>query len=541
MKSKWLLITFILVLGIILRFYKLGNIPNGIDIDEASQGYDAYSILKTGKDRYGESLPVFMRSFGNYQSPLYTYLTVVSVSVFSLSVFATRFVSAMAGVIILICTFFLVLNIKHQKKFEIAVLATLFTAVSPWAILFSRTAVEANLALCLLIVSVLLFVLSLKKYKWLFIAACIFLALSTYAYPAERVISVIFLFSICWIFKKYLFMYRKISTIGIILFLVILTPQLLLINSPGSKSRINQVQYWSNDYFEENDSHFRNIPFGKELFVLRKFSAQYITYFSPKNLFFDADEQPIRSIPDLSTFYPWMIIPLFFGIRMFLKERVNLVVKTLFLVLVISPIPAAATREPFYTLRALPLFWVMTIVISFGMYSILEKLKKTYLKSALLIIVVLFSLILLYSSYFILLKYERMASFGQYNIQLLNKLTEFKNSRIIVDSTRANLSMWYFFTEKVDPNKLQRILRQDIQDGYYSSGPDKDYYQIDNIEFKPINFGTDVCKGSIIVGDPFSISDKQSEEHNLKLIFEIKDLNNIVKFKGYSASPNSKC
>src|SRR3989344_8264957 len=100
MKIKMMVIFLVLLLGIFLRFYKLDVIPNGIDSDEASQGYDAYSILKTGKDRYGESFPIFLRSFGNYQSPLYTYLTIIPISLFDLSVLATRLVSAISGIVI---------------------------------------------------------------------------------------------------------------------------------------------------------------------------------------------------------------------------------------------------------------------------------------------------------------------------------------------------------------------------------------------------------------------------------------------------------
>ena len=31
--------------------------PNGFHADEASIGYDAYSMLETGRDQYGEFLP----------------------------------------------------------------------------------------------------------------------------------------------------------------------------------------------------------------------------------------------------------------------------------------------------------------------------------------------------------------------------------------------------------------------------------------------------------------------------------------------------
>ena len=48
-KSKVILIG-ILLLAAGLRLWNLGNIPPHLTPDEASLGYNAYSILKTGKD-----------------------------------------------------------------------------------------------------------------------------------------------------------------------------------------------------------------------------------------------------------------------------------------------------------------------------------------------------------------------------------------------------------------------------------------------------------------------------------------------------------
>lgn len=541
MKPKLILIFLVLLLGLFLRFYQLGSIPNGIDIDEASIGYDAYSLSVTGKDRYGEVLPIFMRSFGNYQSPLYTYLTAAPIYLFGLSAFATRFVSAVSGIIILVCTFFLILNLNIARRFSLAFIAALLVAISPWAILFSRTAVEANLALALLVLGILLLILSLKQRKILFIFGCLMLALSTYAYHAERVISVIFLGLFVYFFKKDLFLNKRNLLLGIIIFLMILVPQLLLVDSSGSKGRIGQVQYFSDNYFQKNSSFFSSLPMGRVLFIVNKFMAQYITYFSPNNLFFRADEQVIRSMPDLSLFYSWMIIPFILGIRELLKLRSTVVVKILLILLLISPLPAAITREPFYTIRALPLFWIITIIIALGVSVILEKIKSTLLRYIILVAIVLSSFLFIYNSYFILLKYERMDGFGYYNIKLLNELKEYKEIRVIIDSTRANLAMWYLFITKYSPFDAQKQLRSYVQQGYYSSDPDKDSYRFDNIEFRPINFSTDSCKGNIIVGDLLSISETQEKAHNLKTLFEIKDLNNRVKFKVYSSDSNKKC
>ncbi len=59
MKNK--LFLSILILAFILRFYKLGTIPKGLDWDENSNAYNAYSILKTGRDEYGKFFPLYNR------------------------------------------------------------------------------------------------------------------------------------------------------------------------------------------------------------------------------------------------------------------------------------------------------------------------------------------------------------------------------------------------------------------------------------------------------------------------------------------------
>ncbi len=56
LKSKRFLLILILLVAAILRLYKLGVVPGSMNADEAAIGYNAYSILKTGKDEYGKKL-----------------------------------------------------------------------------------------------------------------------------------------------------------------------------------------------------------------------------------------------------------------------------------------------------------------------------------------------------------------------------------------------------------------------------------------------------------------------------------------------------
>jgi 4-amino-4-deoxy-L-arabinose transferase-like glycosyltransferase len=81
-----------------LRLWYLGVNPPHLTPDEASLGYNAYSILKTGRDEYGEILPIIFKSFGDYKPGLYVYATVPFVALFGLTEFAVRLPSAIAGV-----------------------------------------------------------------------------------------------------------------------------------------------------------------------------------------------------------------------------------------------------------------------------------------------------------------------------------------------------------------------------------------------------------------------------------------------------------
>ena len=58
---------FILTLATFLRLYRLKDNPAGFFCDEASIGYNAYSILTTGKDEWGQPWPLFFRAFGEYK------------------------------------------------------------------------------------------------------------------------------------------------------------------------------------------------------------------------------------------------------------------------------------------------------------------------------------------------------------------------------------------------------------------------------------------------------------------------------------------
>jgi hypothetical protein len=74
--NKYLI--FIVILAAILRFAQITQVPPSLNWDEVSHGYNAYSLIKTGKDEWGVNLPLIFRAYGDYKLPVYIYLTAIS-------------------------------------------------------------------------------------------------------------------------------------------------------------------------------------------------------------------------------------------------------------------------------------------------------------------------------------------------------------------------------------------------------------------------------------------------------------------------------
>src|SRR5207253_1198042 len=129
--KKYILICLLIVtlLGGFLRFYQLGKLPKSLNVDEVSIGYNAYSILKTGKDEYGKPFPLTFKSLGDYKPPFYIYLVAPSIAIFGLNEFAVRFPSAFFGTLT-IPALFLLIQFLTKNKF-LAFLGAFLLTISP--------------------------------------------------------------------------------------------------------------------------------------------------------------------------------------------------------------------------------------------------------------------------------------------------------------------------------------------------------------------------------------------------------------------------
>lgn len=189
-----ILIIAILIFGILIRIVGITEFPQGLNQDEASAGYEAYSLLKEGIDRNGKFLPVHFISWGSGQNVLYSYLMIPFILIFGLTEFAVRIPMTIIGCLSLILTYFTLTKMK-DKKF--AVIGVLFLAICPWHIMKSRWGLESNLFPDLILIAVYFIIKAIdnKKMYNIYIASVI-LGISVYSYGTAYFFLPVFLISL---------------------------------------------------------------------------------------------------------------------------------------------------------------------------------------------------------------------------------------------------------------------------------------------------------------------------------------------------------
>ncbi|MGV3639130.1 MAG: glycosyltransferase family 39 protein, partial [Adhaeribacter sp.] len=135
------LVVLVMGLGLGLRLYRFPHIPPGLNIDEAISAYEAFSLLETGRDKWGHPWPAYFPGWGSGQNVLQAYLTIPFVHLLGLNVYAAR-LPALLPALLTLPLFFVTL--RPLGRFT-ALLGLLLLSVAPWHFMLSRWALESNL------------------------------------------------------------------------------------------------------------------------------------------------------------------------------------------------------------------------------------------------------------------------------------------------------------------------------------------------------------------------------------------------------------
>ena len=181
-----ILLALFLLISLVFHLYKINQVPPCLNADEAAHGYNAYSILKTGRDEYGNFLPLRFRSFEDYKLPLYVYLSVPFIKIFGLNDFSIRFLNLIIGILLVPLMYLVVKEIFNDQK--IALIASFLTSVSPWIYILSRHAHEGALCAFFTLLSIYFLIKFNKKLRFFdFLLTNASLLLAIFSYHTGRI------------------------------------------------------------------------------------------------------------------------------------------------------------------------------------------------------------------------------------------------------------------------------------------------------------------------------------------------------------------
>src|SRR3989344_4403308 len=239
--KKYFWLGLIIVLFLVTRLYKINTIPGSVYWDEASIGYNAYSITTDLKDEWGETLPLHFRAFGEFKLPVYIYSVAILTKLFGVSEFSLRFPSVLFSLGTILAVYFLVTRITKNEK--IGRLSSFLLTVSPWLFIFSRTGYEAMAGLFFFL-SFVYYLLFNEGKKVNILLTLVFAIVSFYSYNSFRILIPIF-FGV-WFLKVYFFDKEKIKKpifgiFAIIIFALSLIPVVKLYRFDAGAVRITTV------------------------------------------------------------------------------------------------------------------------------------------------------------------------------------------------------------------------------------------------------------------------------------------------------------
>ena len=477
----FVLLSLIVGLALFLRTYKLADVPPGLNRDEAAIGYNAYSLLLSGKDEYGQSWPLSFKSFGDWKVPLYFYLTIPFVKVFDLTPFVVRLPSALSGTITVLLTYFLIqsifeterLNWELQKlrtyKVRIGLFASLILAITPWHIFMSRTASESNVAVTLVTLGLVCFFYALRK-KWLLLVTAFCFSLSLFTYHGNHIFTPLLVLSLILIYHKSLGQNRwwKWSLGVLALLAAIILSQTLLHADKTKISGLFPLGDTAKIYEEvvlpraqhPTQNLVVTVIHNRIGYLIKSVIINYVRGLSPEFLFISGGTNRQHNIPNFGNLYLWEIFV--WPIALFwLAKTQSRVGKFIIVWLLIAPVTASITRDAPHSAREMALLPSPALLSGFGLGILLFYVNSSWQKVGFILLavgVICMSQLNHLDNYFIHFPLNSAQYWGKSFETLVSKVNRVEDNYKEVVISRPDISpyIYFLFFNKVDPSAYQK-------------------------------------------------------------------------------------
>jgi hypothetical protein len=334
-----------------IYFVHVPDHPPGFSIDESSICYNAYTISQTGRDEDGVSWPLFFRAFGEYKNPTLIYILAGLFRATGPSIAVAR--SLTAGLGVLSGLLLGILTWKMTRHWLTAALVSITALLTPWLFESSRLVFEVA-TYPALVSSFLLSVwhASLRsRWSWRNVfALALTLGLLTYSYSIGRMLAPLLAIGLALFFDRT--RWRGVIATWL-LYGVLLVPMIAFHRQhpDALTGRFKALSYLGADASMPDK--------------VKDFAFHYLANVNPWRWLATGEGDIRDHVQGASSLLVATILLSAIGVAIVLRQRGhNAWWRFLIYALVISPVPASLTSNPFPQLRliAFPVFLLVFMI-----------------------------------------------------------------------------------------------------------------------------------------------------------------------------------
>lgn len=513
-----ILLILITLLGGFFRFYLLDKYPVQLNHDEISQLYDVASIVTTGKDIYGNFLPLAFPSTGEYKVGHYIYITVLPYLILGMREITIRIPDAFFGTLIIPAAFLFIKQLT--KNWKLALVSSAVIAITPSEIFYSRKSFENVIGIFFIFLGLFYLLKELEgnRSKLGVYLTALFLALPMYIYTSHIIVVPLAAVVFAVLFWKKILTFKKRFLTMLIIWSIFLLPLIYItLTNPGIRFRAATVSILQdmslNSQLQSIDQNNAALSKLAKIKVIFEYSLiKYFKQFDPARIFgngLDFTNQGMIGMGPLMLFQlPFFVLGIIYILRFSLVEKNG---KFLLALFPLAMLPSGITFEEYSPHRSVWAFSIVSIISAFGIYWFLEFIQKN-LKASFKVGIICFLLLLLVINfiYFIHMytvnfPFEKSQNmhYPYKNVALFAWSEYGKFDRIIVDPVYGQsapvkaVAVHYYlaYFGGYPPSKIQKDLKID-----------KAGISFDKFSIREIDWGKDqFLKNTLIIASPWSL------------------------------------
>lgn len=478
-RLQLVILTLIVLFGASLRLFRFGTVPISLFADEVDIGYQTISFRETGKDYFGNFLPLQFRSFSDVRTSLPIYATILVSYLPGVSVEqSVRLTPVIFSLATLILIFFfantLWTHFKLDKPKGVLLpghFAVFVLAIMPWHFTYSRTGFELSQLLFFLVLGLYLYLryLDSARTKTL-IFSLLLLGLTPMVYSTAKlaILGVPFLLWFLADDKARKNLLSRWYLLGI-LFL----PLAILFISGGAGQRFSEIAIFTDPTIATEVNVLRQadqglseqigaapslltkIAHNKVTYIAIKFFNNLLPPLSTNFLFVQGDLNPRHAVIGWGMLLKTFLIFLVLGIySLFNRPQKNLLAGIIVLAL-ISILPAALTRDGAdHSSRLFLLILSIILVSTLG----LVYLSRYRLLLSVVVLLCLAESFFYFHDYFLHYPYQADTSF-HYGVKEVVEKTKADGKPVVISPKYEPPLIFYLFYSNFPPDKFQSLLK----------------------------------------------------------------------------------